>query len=71
MLRLRTLFARVPVLVEHITRQPVQPIHVSAIDLKARKGTREKWAKEKKKHKAAKLAKKVEDVGYVPFNKNK
>lgn len=68
MLRLRSLFVRAPVLVQHITLQPVQPLHVSAVDLKARKGTREKWAKLKKKRKAEKMTDDVK-VGYVPRKK--
>lgn len=65
MLRLQSLFVRAPVLVQHIARQPVLAFHVSAVDLKARKGTREKWAKLKKKRKAATMTDDVK-VGYVP-----
>lgn len=70
MLRLRTLFARLPALTEQIVRQPVRPFHVSAIDLKARKGTREKRDKLKKKHKAETLSDMV-DVGFIPYQKRK
>lgn len=67
---MRTLFTRLPALAEQIGRQPVQPFHLSAVDLKARKGTREKWAKLRKKHKAERLSE-IIDVGFVPFNRKK
>lgn len=47
--------------------QPVQCIHMSDVDLRARRGTREKREKLKKKNKSEKLAK-ITKVGYIPRN---
>lgn len=48
--------------------QPIQCIHVSEVDLKARKGTREKREKLKKKNKTEKLSK-ITKVGFIPRSK--
>lgn len=75
MLRLRMLFSQLPALTEQIVGQPIRPFHVSAVDLKARKGTRAKWDAEKKKFKAARAAREAaqnknkEKEGYVPRNR--
>lgn len=70
MLTLRSMFARLAVRPQAIY-QPVQAFHVSGVDMRARKGTREKREKLKKKHKAEKLAKmaRIAKVGVVR-NKN-
>lgn len=48
--------------------QPIQCLHVSEIDLRARKGTREKREKLKKKNKTEKLTK-ITKVGFIPGGK--
>lgn len=48
--------------------QPIQCIHVSEVDCRARKGTRERREKLKKKNKTEKLAK-ITKVGYIPPSK--
>lgn len=45
--------------------QPIQCLHVSEVDLRARKGTREKREKLKKKNKTEKLTK-ITKVGFIP-----
>lgn len=50
--------------------QPLQCIHLSEVDLRARKGTREKRDKLKKKIKAEKLAR-ITKVGSIPANRRK
>lgn len=48
--------------------QPLQYIHTTEVDLRARKGTREKREKLKKKNKTEKLSK-ITKVGFIPRNK--
>lgn len=67
MLALRSVFSKLTIGVQTF-RQPVQCIHVSQVDSRARKGTREKWEKLKKKIKAEKAAK-ITKVGFIPKNR--
>lgn len=48
--------------------QPMQFIHVSQVDLRARKGTRERKEKIKKKNKAEKAAR-IAKIGAIPLYK--
>lgn len=67
MLSLRSMLSKLT-LRPLIFYQPVQCIHVSEVDLRARKGTRERKEKIKKKNKSDKLTK-ITKVGFVPRNK--
>lgn len=64
MLGLRSMLSRLSVRPQAFY-QPCQCIHVSEVDFKARKGTREKWEKLKKKNKTAKLTT-ITKVGFIP-----
>lgn len=70
MLGLRSIISRLMIRPQ-IFYQPFQCVHVSEVDFRARKGTREKWEKLKKKNKQAKLAKltKITKTGFIPRSK--
>lgn len=67
MLGLRSLLSKMTIRSQTFY-QPIQLLHVSEVDLRARKGTREKREKLKKKNKTEKLNKIIK-VGYVPYAK--
>ncbi|XP_031620369.1 39S ribosomal protein L1, mitochondrial [Contarinia nasturtii] len=67
MLGLRSMFSRLMIRPQSFY-QPAQCIHTSEVDLRARKGTRERREKIAKKNRAAKLAK-ITKVGYIPQRK--
>lgn len=64
MLGLRSLFSKMTVRPQTFY-QPIQCLHVSEVDWRARKGTRERREKLKKKNKTEKLTK-ITKVGFVP-----
>lgn len=67
MLALRSLLSKVTIR-SQICYQPIQCLHVTDVDLRARKGTRERREKLKKKNKTEKLTKATK-VGFVPASK--
>lgn len=67
MLGLRSMLSRLTIRSQTFY-QPVQCIHLTEVDLRARKGTREKREKLKKKNKTEKLNK-ITKVGYIPRSK--
>lgn len=64
MLGLKSMFSRL-LIRPQINYQSIQSIQISAVDLRARKGTRERREKIAKKNRAAKLAQ-ITKVGYIP-----
>lgn len=65
MLGLSSMFSRL-LIRPQTYRQPMQCIHVSQIDLRARKGTRERREKLKKKAKIE-----IKKVGFIPYHQRK
>lgn len=69
MLNLRSMLSRLTIR-PSVFYQPLQCIHTSEVDLRARKGTRERKEKLKRKIKAEKLAK-ITKVGSIPSTRRK
>lgn len=64
MLSLRSVFSKLTIRSQTFY-QPIQCIHLTDVDLRARKGTRERREKLKKKNKIDKLTK-ITKVGFIP-----